>query len=101
MSKVYEIVTQQILEQLERGVVPWARPWKVDGLAPANLVTRRAYRGINVFLLGLRAAATPWWLTFRQAKELGGRVRAGATGFATANTDTLIPPWSATRRSGG
>lgn len=78
MSKVYEIVTQQILEQLERGVVPWARPWKVDGLAPANLVTRRAYRGINVILLGLRGATTPWWLTFRQAKELGGRVRAGA-----------------------
>lgn len=78
MSKVYEIVTQQILEQLERGVVPWARPWKVDGLAPANLATRRAYRGINVILLGLRAATTPWWLTFRQAKELGGRVRAGA-----------------------
>ena len=77
MSKVYEVVTGQILEQLERGVIPWARPWKVDGLAPSNLVSRRPYRGINVFLLGLRAASTPWWLTFRQAKALGGSVRAG------------------------
>lgn len=77
MSKVYEVVTGQIIEQLERGVIPWARPWKVDGLAPSNLVSRRPYRGINVFLLGLRAASTPWWLTFRQAKALGGSVRAG------------------------
>jgi len=77
MSKVYEVITSQIVEQLERGVVPWARPWKVDGLAPSNLVSRRPYRGINVFLLAFRAAATPWWLTFRQAKALGGAVRAG------------------------
>jgi len=77
MSKVYEVITSQIVEQLERGVVPWARPWKVDGLAPSNLVSRRPYRGINVFLLGFRAASTPWWLTFRQAKALGGSVRAG------------------------
>ena len=82
MSKVYEVITQQILEQLEQGVVPWARPWKVDGRAPANLLTRRAYRGINVFLLGLRAASTPWWVTFRQAKQLGGHVRAGAKSAA-------------------
>jgi antirestriction protein ArdC len=77
MSKVYGVVTRQILEQLEQGVVPWARPWKVDGLAPSNLITRRPYRGINIFLLGLRAATTPWWLTFRQALALGGSVRAG------------------------
>ena len=78
MSKVYEIVTEQILEQLEQGVVPWSRPWKVDGLAPANLATGRAYRGINVLLLGFRAGSTPWWLTFRQAKVLGGRILRGA-----------------------
>ena len=77
MSKVYEVITSQIVEQLEQGVVPWARPWKVDGLAPSNLLSRRPYRGINVFLLGFRAASTPWWLTFRQAKALGGVVRAG------------------------
>ena len=77
MSKVYEVITGQIVEQLERGVVPWARPWKVDGLAPSNLVSRRPYRGINVYLLGFRSATTPWWLTFRQAKALGGSVRAG------------------------
>ncbi|MGE4189708.1 MAG: ArdC family protein [Thermoanaerobaculia bacterium] len=77
MSKVYEVITSQIVEQLEQGVVPWARPWKVNGLAPSNLLSRRPYRGINVFLLGFRAASTPWWLTFRQAKALGGAIRAG------------------------
>lgn len=67
------MITGQIVEQLERGVVPWARPWKVDGLAPSNLVSRRPYRGINVFLLAFRAASTSWWLTFRQARRWVGR----------------------------
>ena len=93
MSKVYEVITSQIVEQLEQGVVPWARPWKVDGLAPSNLLSRRPYRGINVFLLGFRAASTPWWLTFRQAKALGGAIRAG-------ERSTLVIFWRWVDRSG-
>ena len=32
MSKnVYEIVTQQIADLLEKGEIPWKRPWKSTG----------------------------------------------------------------------
>ncbi len=54
MSKVYEIVTQRILAMLEKGVIPWRRPWK--GSAPQNLITRKPYRGINAFILAFPAA---------------------------------------------
>src|SRR5689334_13599891 len=77
MSDVYKIVTERIAEALEAGVIPWRKPWVAMGL-PRNLVTRREYRGMNVLLLSLgQTYASPYWLTFKQAKDLGGRVRRG------------------------
>ena len=71
---VYELVTQRILEQLEKGVIPWRKPWK--GNAAINYITRRAYRGINILLLPLPGE----YMSFKQAKELGGNVRGGEKG---------------------
>jgi antirestriction protein ArdC len=78
MSDVYAIVTEKITAALEAGTVPWQRPWTVPGGMPRNLVSKRPYRGMNRILLALgEPYASPWWLTFRQAKALGGHVRAG------------------------
>lgn len=79
MSDVYQMVTDRILELLQRGVVPWRKPWST-GLSPQNLVSKKPYRGINHFLLRVLDYASPWWLTFKQAKELGGHVRKGEKG---------------------
>lgn len=73
---VYEIVTEQIISQLEKGVVPWHKPWASEGL-PCNLVTGKPYRGINVFLLAMQRRASKYWMTYKQATALGGHVRAG------------------------
>lgn len=75
---VYELVTKQVLEQLEKGIVPWQKPWSIE--APRNLSSGKPYRGINVILLGMRGFSSPWWVTFRQAKERGGHVRKGEKG---------------------
>lgn len=72
----YEIVTEKIINLLEQGVIPWRRPWAATGL-PRNLVTKRPYRGVNFFLLSATKCVSPWWLTMRQANELGGQVRKG------------------------
>ena len=71
----YEVITSKIIERLEQGTVPWHQPWSVE--MPKNLVSKRKYRGINVFLLGSMGYANPWWLTFRQAKQFDGHVRRG------------------------
>ena len=76
MNKVYAIITNQIIEKLEQGVCPWRMPWSSDG--PKNLTSGKAYRGINILLLGSQGYANPYWLTFKQAKSLGGHVKKGA-----------------------
>ncbi len=76
-NQVYQIVTDRVVSLLERGVVPWRRPWVGAEVQPQNLATRRTYRGINPFLLGCTGFASPFWLTFKQAKSLGGSVRKG------------------------
>ncbi|HEY6373541.1 MAG TPA: ArdC family protein, partial [Candidatus Sulfotelmatobacter sp.] len=58
---VYEIITNQILAALEQGSVPWRKPW--HSLPPANLISKKPYRGINVFLLGFAGYGSQFWLT--------------------------------------
>jgi antirestriction protein ArdC len=77
-ASVYEIVTERILAELEKGQVPWRKPWRT--LPPANLISKKPYRGINVFLLALQGYGSQYWLTFNQAKQLGGNVRKGEHG---------------------
>lgn len=72
---IYAEVTASILAQLESGKIPWRKPWACG--MPRNASTGKNYRGINSFLLSFGPYANPGWLTFRQAKDLGGNVRKG------------------------
>lgn len=72
----YAIVTEKIINLLEQGIVPWRRPWASTGLA-RNLVSKKPYRGVNLFLLAATKYVSPLWLTMKQANELGGSVRKG------------------------
>jgi antirestriction protein ArdC len=87
--KVYEIITDRILKKLEEGTVPWRRPWNASAGLPKNLVSRKEYRGINVFLTGSQGYESPYWLTFKQAKALGGCVREGEKGTPIVYCDTF------------
>jgi len=73
---IYAIVNEKIINLLETGVVPWRKPWTSAGL-PRNLISKKPYRGVNVFLLSAAKYVSPFWLTLRQANELGGHVRKG------------------------
>jgi antirestriction protein ArdC len=79
-NKVYEIITNKILEQLANGVVPWKKPWANVGGDIQNFVSKKPYRGINPFLLNGSGYACPYWVTYKQAIELGGSVRKGEHG---------------------
>lgn len=71
---IHQAITDRFVEQLRRGTVPWQKPW-VSGVQ--NIVSRKPYRGINAFLLGMSERTSPFWLTFKQASDLGGHVRKG------------------------
>jgi antirestriction protein ArdC len=73
---VYSVITERIIEKLEVGTIPWHKPWRSIG-APRNLVSKKPYRGVNVWLLTAQGYTSPYWATMRQINELGGQVRKG------------------------
>lgn len=85
---LYARITEKIVADLEKGVRPWVRPWSSGHLA--GRVSRPLrhnglpYQGINTLLLWSESVAQgfvlPYWMTFKQALELGGHVRKGETG---------------------
>jgi antirestriction protein ArdC len=75
---VYEIVTERIVDYIEKNqVLPWTKPWACVGNenASQNFKSKHAYSGVNAILTGMSGYASPYWLTFKQAKEMGGVVR--------------------------
>lgn len=82
---LYADVSARIISELERGAAPWVKPWSATAgrNLPCNAVTNRPYSGCNVLLLWMTQQGrftTPRYLTFKQARDLGGRVRKGEHG---------------------
>lgn len=78
----YEMVTKRIVEAIKKNkAVPWRRPWATEEIGfPSNLASKRPYRGINLFLLSMMNYSSLWWITFNQAKTLGGSIKKGEHG---------------------
>jgi len=76
-TTVYQIVTNRIIEELEKGVVPWRKPWAGGGM-PMNFITKKPYRGVNCLLLRLTDFTEPYFLTFNQIQKLGGSIMTGS-----------------------
>lgn len=76
-----QIVTDQLIKIIERGVLPWRQPWKGGPALSPLRHCGTAYQGVNCFLLTMQQMmqgyTTPYWMTFQQAKQLGGQVRKG------------------------
>ncbi len=68
--------------------MPWKSPYFSKTGFPRNFSTQKEYQGINVLLLGSQRFTSPYFLTFLQAKELGGSVRKGEHGFLVVKYGT-------------
>ena len=75
MSKnVYEMVTERVIAELEKGIVPWEKPWTSGNPAGAfNRISKKPYSLLNQILLRKDGE----WMTFKQVQDLGGHVRKG------------------------
>ena len=71
-EEIYLEVTNKVIKSLESGEIPWKKPWVSKNFC--NYVSKRNYRGVNPFLLGISASVngyeSPYWLTYNQANEL-------------------------------
>lgn len=83
MKNIYKTITNQIIADLENNHLPWEQPWDGTNI-PTNLKSKKAYRGINILILWSMAMkyqySSNYWLTFKQAKELGGTVKKKSKG---------------------
>lgn len=75
-NDVYGIITAKIIEQLEKGTVPWQKPWSEAGL-PKNIISGKYYRGINMMLLAMEGYERNSFITFKQLQTIGGKVKKG------------------------
>ena len=87
-------VTNMIVARLEAGTVPWTRPWSLTGEGGRPLRHEGTpYTGINCLWLWAIADTyghrSRYWMTARQADELGGRVRCGARASMSVYASTF------------
>jgi antirestriction protein ArdC len=100
-NDIRQSITNQIVSALESGSVPpWRRPWRLgsNAGAAANIVSRRLYRGLNPILLDLASQTheftSKWWATYRQWRQMGGRVMARPSHVPPGKWGTQIVYWS-------
>lgn len=72
-SNVYEMVTSRIIAELEKGIIPWEKPWTGVRSGAFNRISKKPYSIINQMIL--RHAGE--YATFKQWSELGGHIRKG------------------------
>jgi len=96
-ADVYTRVTDRIIEDLTKGGRPWLKPWSsgnTEGRISAPLRHNGTpYKGINALLLWGEALAhgyaSPLWMTYKQAAELGAHVRKGEHGALVVYADRI------------
>ncbi|NLS97542.1 MAG: DUF1738 domain-containing protein [Planctomycetaceae bacterium] len=105
-NEIRQTITSTIVENLKSGTLPpWRRPWALDKNAgnPANVVSKRSYRGINPLILGVASIRhnlrSKWWATFNQWKELGGSVMKRPDDCPPGKWGTAIIYWQRLTRT--
>lgn len=94
---VYQRVTDKIVADLKKGELTWVKPWSGGNMEGKVVRPLRhngvPYSGINVLMLCGAAVvpgfASPFWMTYKQAQELGAHVRKGARGSLVVYANTI------------
>lgn len=85
-NDIHASITDRIIELMEGGLDKWRKTWVSQAAQgfPYNASTNAPYSGVNVLLLWMAQQEfgyqSPKWLTYMQAKKLGGQVRKGESG---------------------
>ena len=69
---IYAEITDRMVKEMEKGIIPWRKPWMAAGKAISH-TTGKPYSLLNQMLLGKAGE----WLTFNQVHQENGYVRKG------------------------
>ncbi|AUQ99925.1 ArdC family protein [Phaeobacter inhibens] len=94
---IYQKVTDKIIADLEQGELTWLKPWSsanTDGRIIKPLRHNGLpYSGINILMLWGAAMeggyASPYWMTFKQAKQFDAHVKKGERGNLVVYANTI------------
>ncbi|GGF50948.1 ArdC family protein [Echinicola rosea] len=82
-NKLAETVTNEIIEGIQSDNLTWEKVWNPRN-APKNYASNRPYLGFNALWLAWvttsKNFSSPYFLTFKQAKQLGGNVKKDQRG---------------------
>ena len=90
-------ITNELIDIIDRGVLPWRKPWDVGGSSVPLRQNDEPYQGVNNFLLTMRTMmagySSPYWMTLKQANELDAKVIKGSKSsvvvyYGTAERDS-------------
>jgi antirestriction protein ArdC len=98
-TDVFENITARIVALLEAGKTGGSITWKGQGESgriPYNIKTGAPYSGANVLSLWITSHEAGYgsnaWMTFKQARDLGGNVRKGEKGTVGIYFDKVERP---------
>lgn len=89
-------ITDPIIKAIEDSkTLPWVKPWvatftEEDGLMLGNQrsASKKLYHGFNQmslqFLADSHGYSSPYWMTFNQISQLGGKIKGSGTGTPIA-----------------
>jgi len=75
----YNTIVEDFIQKLENNdTEPWTKSWSMNSSLPKNFDTGNAYNGMNILTLLSSGFKDSRWLTFNQAKKLGGTIKKGS-----------------------
>lgn len=90
-SDVYKVINEMVLKAIDQKELVWRKPWSSInhyGFSATNFISKNEYRGANSFLLNFlipylrgKKWKNPYFMTFKQIEEKGGKVKKGAEGY--------------------
>ena len=97
-NDLYTRVTDKIIADLEKGQLIWRQPWNASHLAGRIMRPLRwegtPYTGINILMLWMTATdqgyVSPYWMTYKQALDMGAHVRRGEHATTTVYANSLV-----------
>ena len=87
-ADIYKMVTDKVISMFKNAKISdYKRAWKDDQFfIPLNYDSKKPYRGVNRLLLEenigiIGSFANPYFLTFKQIKKHGGKLKKGSKGY--------------------
>lgn len=74
--KICQMVTDRLVAEMEKGIIPWNKPWHGKGGAISHS-TGKPYSLLNQFILNRPGE----YITFNQCHAEGGKIKKGAKGL--------------------